>query len=179
MEVRRLPVSNPNLIETPDIELYHHGIKGQRWGFRRFQNRDGTLTAAGRKRKGLIETVKNRRKMKKLRAAKVKKQQERVEREKIIKSGDIKKIKKIKDTLTDEEVRTALERIDFNRKLSQAAMDKKSDKYANVARLIDKYSKTASNVQTYANAASAVVDFMTKARKFSKGIPLPDEKKKK
>lgn len=31
-------------------ELYHHGIKGQKWGVRRFQNPDGTLTAAGRKR---------------------------------------------------------------------------------------------------------------------------------
>ncbi len=27
-------------------ELYHHGIKGQKWGVRRFQNPDGTLTAA-------------------------------------------------------------------------------------------------------------------------------------
>ena len=31
-------------------ELYHHGIKGQKWGVRRFQNKDGSLTAAGRKR---------------------------------------------------------------------------------------------------------------------------------
>lgn len=31
-------------------ELYHHGIKGQRWGIRRFQNPDGSLTSAGRKR---------------------------------------------------------------------------------------------------------------------------------
>ena len=31
-------------------ELYHHGIKGQRWGVRRFQNQNGTLTAAGKKR---------------------------------------------------------------------------------------------------------------------------------
>jgi len=28
-------------------ELYHHGIKGQRWGIRRFQNEDGSVTAAG------------------------------------------------------------------------------------------------------------------------------------
>lgn len=33
-------------------ELYHHGIKGQKWGIRRFQNPDGTLTAAGRQRVG-------------------------------------------------------------------------------------------------------------------------------
>lgn len=31
-------------------ELYHHGIKGQKWGIRRFQNKDGTLTEAGRDR---------------------------------------------------------------------------------------------------------------------------------
>ena len=31
-------------------ELYHHGIKGQKWGVRRYQNKDGTLTSAGKKR---------------------------------------------------------------------------------------------------------------------------------
>lgn len=31
-------------------ELYHFGIKGQRWGVRRFQSPDGTLTAAGKAR---------------------------------------------------------------------------------------------------------------------------------
>lgn len=31
-------------------ELYHHGIKGQKWGIRRYQNPDGSLTAAGKKR---------------------------------------------------------------------------------------------------------------------------------
>ena len=30
--------------------LAHHGIKGQKWGVRRFQNPDGSLTEAGRKR---------------------------------------------------------------------------------------------------------------------------------
>ena len=31
-------------------ELRHHGIKGQKWGVRRFQNKDGSLTPAGKKR---------------------------------------------------------------------------------------------------------------------------------
>ena len=35
--------------------IEHHGILGQRWGVRRFQRKDGTLTAAGKRRKALAE----------------------------------------------------------------------------------------------------------------------------
>lgn len=33
-----------------NYELYHFGIKGQKWGIRRYQNKDGSLTPAGKKR---------------------------------------------------------------------------------------------------------------------------------
>lgn len=35
---------------TSDGELYHWGIKGMKWGVRRYQNPDGSLTPAGRRR---------------------------------------------------------------------------------------------------------------------------------
>ena len=33
-----------------EYELYHHGVKGMKWGVRRYQNKDGSLTAAGKKK---------------------------------------------------------------------------------------------------------------------------------
>lgn len=36
-------------------DLQHHGIKGQKWGRRRYQNKDGSLTPAGEKRYGTKE----------------------------------------------------------------------------------------------------------------------------
>ena len=53
-------------------DLYHYGIKGMRWGVRRYQNPDGSRTALGKKRESSPDTkekkarkadVKNRRTM--------------------------------------------------------------------------------------------------------------------
>lgn len=47
----------PLMLPKPDDDLKHsgilkhHGIKGQKWGVRRFQKKDGTLTSTGKKRR--------------------------------------------------------------------------------------------------------------------------------
>ena len=41
-------------------ELYHHGILGQKWGVRRYQNDDGSLTEEGRARYGVGSSKKTR-----------------------------------------------------------------------------------------------------------------------
>lgn len=38
-------------------ELYHHGVKGMKWGVRRYQNEDGTLTAKGKQHSALYKRL--------------------------------------------------------------------------------------------------------------------------
>lgn len=44
-----------NYKAVDDFLLQHFGIKGMKWGVRRYQNEDGTLTPAGKKRYARME----------------------------------------------------------------------------------------------------------------------------
>jgi len=45
-------------------ELYHHGVKGMRWGVRRYQNEDGSLTPAGKRREQMTPEERSARRKK-------------------------------------------------------------------------------------------------------------------
>ncbi len=166
MIVRRLP-------EASD-ELYHHGILGQRWGIRRYQNKDGTLTSAGRKHKGLIDQIRDNRRMKKVRRAKVEKAKaqqkekderikrlqkaadERKARAEVIKTGDAEAISKFADKMSAKEYESAISRINMKQTLDSYRQSQSDAKAAKTKAKIDRIVNTASSVASVAQSAANV-----------------------
>lgn len=115
-----------------DEELEHSGIKGMRWGIRRFQNSDGSLTPAGRKR--YMKDAKWRSKYEKAvaaekaktearnakTAAKEEKAQESAEQrhQRIMKSSDAKELYKNRSELSTEEINERINRIQAEQRLA-------------------------------------------------------------
>lgn len=79
-----------------DSFLEHSGVKNMKWGQRRYQNPDGSLTALGRIHYGIGQR----------RAARA-----QAKKTKVMQSGDIKTVLKYRKKLTDEEFDTAMNRI--------------------------------------------------------------------
>lgn len=110
--------------------LSHHGIVGQKWGIRKYQNEDGSLTAAGRERYGVSK--RRERKANKIEAkinkklAKSKAYDDKVlrgrEKTRAIKNERYdRKIDKIKSTTNDE---LAIKKLEYKKKRYNSDFDR-------------------------------------------------------
>lgn len=98
-------------------ELYHHGVKDQKWGFRRYQNKDGTWTAEGKMRRRAARN--------KLGASKNKTGSKTTKTTKTIKTAKTKKsseseLRKKVRSMSDEELATASKRLKAEKEYLQA-----------------------------------------------------------
>lgn len=96
-------------------ELRHWGIKGMKWGVRRFQNKDGSLTKAGKQRYGdgdeeSKESVEER-------------------RNKALKSTNAEEIYKNRDVLTTAELNERINRINAEQNLANISARSKKTGY--------------------------------------------------
>ena len=138
-EVARLGLTHSDLfIEDGTLYLSHHGIRGQRWGVRRFQNRDGSLTNAGRKRlgyatKGAAQTVSKAFKagvkaggnaVKAVKAHHEKKEAEKLQKKKEKASKTRLGVMANKDLFTNEEIRKLNERFKLEDEMKMATLQK-------------------------------------------------------
>lgn len=99
-------------------ELYHHGIKGQKWGLRRYQNDDGTYTSEGKERR--------------------RKNSRDITKEALLKSTDPKVLYANRDRLTNAELQERLNRLNQEEQLRVKAKGKRTSKY-----LLDKFADKA------------------------------------
>lgn len=195
--------SNVYYGEVLDEFLEHHGIKGMKWGIRRFQNPDGSLTPAGRERRGLKSAsaqfkrgVKGIRKDINSNVKKAKKQLKKVtkkfdkkpevrseeEKKRAIKNGDFKTLAKYMDELTIDELREADARLNLmtNMNRNYSAMHPKAKPFlSKVADTANSLGDAAQGIKKIATA----LDLDAKSRKqlmaLEKGIEKQEAEIKK
>lgn len=130
-----------NLDKITYDEIKHHGIKGQKWGVRKYQNKDGSLTDAGKKRYGTKENFekqypedvkRNVKATKKTvgaveKAATAKQQNnERAKEEKKreIKADREKQIREDAYKMSDKELRDVVNRLNMEERYTQVMRDR-------------------------------------------------------
>ena len=162
--------------------LAHHGIKNQKWGQRRFQNYDGSLTSEGRKRYGVGESNLSKREKKqaekaKAKAAKVRAKansKKKADAQKVAEQKQKRmeylrdhpeKIYKYRKELTQDDVTDIMQKVKFDRSLQDIRKDevgrgmKKIDNIRQNVEMGLKWYQTGKNTyNTIAEIHNAILD---------------------
>ena len=137
--------------------LSHHGIKGQKWGVRQYQNTDGSLTPEGRKRYGIgpergsREALKKKFREDKKNARAEKKAAKKAQSEEEKHDATMKylrnhptKVYKYRNQITEADAKKLVSQIQFDRQL-------KDIRDAEIQRGWNKVKSIADNTNTIAN----------------------------
>lgn len=148
-------------IDNDGIHMYHHGVKGQKWGKRLYQNQDGSLTALGKLRylknpkegEALVKKRKKEIAAEKARAAKAAKQEEadkkkaaEEERMKVLKTGTAEEILRRKQDFSSAEIQQAITRINLEKSLIEAGKNYSKAGKEETKTLLEKAETVMNNV---------------------------------
>ena len=152
-------------------ELYHFGTKGMKWGFRRYQNEDGSLTEEGRRHYGYslkrsINNIREARHKKKLakkrakaleaaRKARAEKRAHEAAKKKAVETGTAEEVLKYKNELTTKEKQEIYNRLQADENLAGIA-EKESKRRAEEVAKNSKWNKAVKIAGKIGEAGDAI-----------------------
>ena len=126
-------------MENSRTILAHHGIKGQRWGVRRYQNKDGSLTKAGKER-----------------AANESADEREIRKQIAIRSGNAREIMEFKGELNNQELQYAVNRLNMESQLSSLNQKTIKSGWDGVNKALDRATTVVNAAGTTVNAYNLV-----------------------